>query len=280
VSDPLPGGPLVSAGWLHEHLGDVRVVDVRWYLDGRSGRQAYDGGHIPGAVWADLDHDLAAPAADLLGRHPLPAPEQFAATLSRLGIEHDDTVVAYDDASGSIAARLWWMLDAIGVRAAVLDGGLAAWEWPLSLDPVTPEPVDVVPRGWPEERFADADAVDRARTDPAQLLLDARPHARFTGEDASIDVRPGHIPGAVSAPWAGNVDALTGRMRPADELYTRFVGLRAGERHVVVSCGSGITACHDLLALRLAGFGDAALYTGSYSGWTSDPSRPIATGDA
>ena len=276
VSDP---GPLVSAAWLHDQLDAVRVVDARWYLDGRSGRAAYDAGHIPGAVWVDLDGELAGPGAALLGRHPLPAPEQFAAVLSRLGIEHGDTVVVYDDASGSIAARLWWMLDAIGVRAAVLDGGLDAWEWPLSLEPVTPEPVDVAPRGWPEERFADADAVDRARSDPGELLLDARAHGRFTGEEASVDARPGHIPGAVSAPWAGNVDPDTGRMRPAGELRARFADLGAGERHVVVSCGSGVTACHDLLALRLAGFEDAALYTASYSGWTSDPARPVATGE-
>jgi thiosulfate/3-mercaptopyruvate sulfurtransferase len=280
VSDAVPAGPLVSAGWLHDHLDDVRVVDVRWYIDGRSGRAAYDAGHIPGAVWADLDSDLAGPPAELLGRHPLPSPEQFAGALSRLGIGHDDVVVAYDDAFGAIAGRLWWLLDAIGVQSAVLDGGLAAWQWPLSLEAVVPEPVEVAPRGWPAERFADADEVERVRNDPDALLLDARAPGRFTGEEASVDARPGHIPGAVNAPWAGNVDPATGRMRSVEALRERFAELGARDRHVVISCGSGVTACHDLLALRLAGFADGALYTGSHSGWSSDPARPVAVGDA
>lgn len=273
-------GPLVGADWLHEHLGDVRIVDVRWYLDGRSGHDAFLGGHIPGAVWADLDNDLAAPGGDLLGRHPLPSPEQFAAALSRFGIAHDASVVVYDDASGSIAARLWWMLDAIGIAAAVLDGGLAVWTWPLSLEEHAPEPAELVPRGWPSERFADADEVDRVRGGDGSVLLDARATGRFTGEEASVDTRPGHIPGAVSAPWAGNVDPDTGRLLPAAELRHRFADLGVGgDRQVVVSCGSGVTACHDLLALRVAGFDDGALYTGSYSGWSSDPARPVAVGE-
>jgi thiosulfate/3-mercaptopyruvate sulfurtransferase len=274
-------GPLVSCDWLYDHVGDVRVVDARFYLDGRDAQAAYEAGHIPGAVRADLDRDLAGPPVEFLGRHPLPAPEQFAATLSRLGIAHDSDVVVYDDASGSIAGRLWWMLDAIGVQAAVLDGGIDAWPGPLSLEPVVPEPAEFAARGWPEERFAGADEVARAGSDPHELLLDARAHARFTGEESSpLDPRPGHIPGARSAPWAGNVDGESGRMLPVAELRARFADLGAEGRHVVVSCGSGVTACHDLLALRLAGFDDVALYTGSFSGWSSDPARPVAQGEA
>jgi thiosulfate/3-mercaptopyruvate sulfurtransferase len=278
VSDAPPlAGPLVDADWLHDHLAEVRVVDVRWYLDGRSGLEAYRGGHIPGAVFADLDTDLSGPPG-VLGRHPLPAPEQFAAVLARLGIAHDSTVVAYDDASGSIAARLWWMLDAIGVRAAVLDGGIAAWRHGLTTDVPVVAPARFEPRLWPEERFADAGEVDRLRRDPAAVLLDVRSEGRFRGEERSIDVRPGHIPGARSAPWQGNVDQETGRLRSPATLRDRFAALGAEGRHVVTMCGSGVTACQTLLALRLAGIDDAALYTGSYSGWTADPARPVAGG--
>jgi thiosulfate/3-mercaptopyruvate sulfurtransferase len=281
VSDaPSPDGPLVEADWLHEHLDEVVVVDVRWYLDGRSGLAAYRDGHIPGAVFADLDTDLSGLDEGVLGRHPLPAPEQFAAALSRLGIAHDSTVIAYDDASGSIAARLWWMLDAIGVRCAVLDGGIGAWGRPLSTDEPIVVPAEFEPRLWPEDRFADAAEVDRVRNDPSATLLDARSTGRFSGEESSIDRRPGHIPGARSAPWQANVDADTGAMLPAGALRERFAGLGAGAGHVVTTCGSGVTACHELLALRLAGIDDAALYTGSYSGWTADPARPVARGRA
>jgi thiosulfate/3-mercaptopyruvate sulfurtransferase len=276
-----PAGPLVDADWLHDNLDAVRVVDVRWYLDGRSGLEAYRAGHIPGAVRADLDHDLAGPAAPLLGRHPLPEPEQFARTMERLGISHDDTVIAYDDASGSIAGRLWWMLDAIGVRAAVLDGGLAAWRWPLSLEDVSPAPARFVARGWPVERFADVDEVDRIRHEGSGVaLIDARAFGRFTGEEASIDPRPGHIPGARSAPWSENVDPASGRLLPAGELRDRLEALGIGpDTRVVASCGSGVTACLDLLALRIAGVEDTALYTGSWSGWSSDPARPVGVGE-
>jgi thiosulfate/3-mercaptopyruvate sulfurtransferase len=282
VSEALgSNAPIVSATWLHDHLDQVRVVDVRWYLDGRSGLAAYRAGHLPGAVWADLDSDLAAPPAGLLGRHPLPSPEHFAAALGRLGISHDDAVVVYDDASGSIAGRLWWMLDAIGVAVAVLDGGIHQWTWPLSLEDVSPEPVEFAARGWPVERFVDADAVDRIRRDDSGIsLIDARAFARFTGEEASIDARPGHVPGARSAPWTENVDPDSGLLLPAAELRDRFAALGIGDgARVVATCGSGVTACHDLLALRVAGIDDGALYTGSWSGWSSDPARPVAVGE-
>jgi thiosulfate/3-mercaptopyruvate sulfurtransferase len=163
----------------------------------------------------------------------------------------------------------------------VLDGGLASWSWPLSLEEVSPEPVEVAARGWPVERFADADEVDRVRRDGSGAsLIDARAFRRFTGEEASIDARPGHVPGARSAPWTENVDPDTGTLLPAAELRDRFaaLGIAPGSR-VVASCGSGVTACHDLLALRVAGVDDAALYTGSWSGWSSDPARPIAVGE-
>lgn len=272
-----PDGPLVDAAWLREHLDEVRVVDVRWYLDGRSGHDAYLAGHIPGAVWADIDRDLAAPAGDLVGRHPLPAPEHFAAAMGRLGISNDDTVVAYDDASGSIAGRLWWMLDSLGVRAYVLDGGIATWTLPVERDDVRAAPVEFTARPWPADRFVDADEVDALRRE--HPLLDARTFGRFTGDEASVDRFPGHIPGARSAPWGENLDPETRRFLPADVLRRRYaaLGVEAGTRPVA-SCGSGVTACHVLLALRIAGFDGSALYTGSWSGWSSDPERPVALG--
>ena len=278
MSETLPDGPLVAAEWLREHLDDVRVVDVRWYLDGRSGRDAYLAGHVPGAVWADIDNDLAAPAAPLLGRHPLPAPADFAAAMGRLGIGDGDTVVAYDDVSGSIAGRLWWMLDAIGVRAYVLDGGIASWIGPLQRELAeTPATAVFTPRAWPPARFVSADEVDALRREAP--LLDARSFGRFTGDEPSVDAVPGHIPGARSAPWAENLDPQTGRFLPADQLRRRYaaLGVEEGVR-ALVSCGSGVSACHDLLALRIAGFDESALYTGSWSGWSSDSDRPVALG--
>jgi thiosulfate/3-mercaptopyruvate sulfurtransferase len=270
-------GPLVDADWLRDHLDEVRVVDVRWYLDGRSGLEAYRTGHVPGAVWADMDADLASDAAPGAGRHPLPTPADFAAALSRLGIADDDAVVVYDDASGSIAGRLWWMLDSIGVRAAVLDGGIATWRGELERVDATPAPAAFSARAWPARRYVDADEVERLRETTA--LLDARSFGRFTGDEPSLDAHPGHIPGARSAPWTENLEPETGRLLPAEILRRRFaaLGVEDGAR-TIATCGSGVTACHDLLALRVAGFDDTALFTGSWSGWSSDPDRPVARG--
>lgn len=269
-------GPLVSADWLVEHLAQVRVVDVRWYLDGRSGRAEYERGHIPGAVWLDIDADLSAPATPQDGRHPLPSAEQFAAALGGAGIAEGTPVVAYDDAGGSIAARLWWLLHVLGEPVAVLDGGLACWAGPLVSEPAEFPPVERAARPWPPERFVSADQL-AAGTDAARdaAVFDARTAARFAAGDPAIDPRPGHIPGAVSAPWAGNLGA-DGRFAAADQLRRRFAA--AAGRRAVAYCGSGITACHDLLAMHLAGFADTALYAGSWSQWGADPSRPAETG--
>jgi thiosulfate/3-mercaptopyruvate sulfurtransferase len=259
-------GPLVTGEWLAEHAANVRIVDARWYLDGRSGRAAYQGGHIPGAVWVDIDHDLSAPASPEAGRHPLPSPAAFAAALGRLGLAPGLPVVVYDDAGGSIAARLWWMLHVLGEPVAVLDGGLAAWPGDLTTDEPEPAPVERAAPPWPADRFADADAV--AAFDGA--VLDARTAHRYEHGD-DIDPRAGHIPGALSFPWAGNL-GLDGRFRSPDELRERFAELPGGG--VVAYCGSGVTACHDLLALELAGRADTALYPGSWSQWGADPRRP------
>jgi thiosulfate/3-mercaptopyruvate sulfurtransferase len=243
----------------------VRVVDERWYLDpSRSGRGEYDAGHIPGAVWLDIDADLSAPATARSGRHPLPSPEHFAAALARVGIASGTPVVAYDDAGGSTAARLWWLLHVLSEPVAVLDGGLAAWPGELSDELPHPTPVERAPRPWPADRFRTADQLAGA------WLVDARSAARYAHGDPAIDPRPGHIPGASSAPWTDNLDDA-GRFKSPAQLRAQY----PREVPVVAYCGSGVTACHDLLALQLAGVDDVALYPGSFSQWGADPSRPV-----
>ena len=273
--------PLVDARWLDAHAGEVRVVDSRWYLDRRSGRDAYESGHLPGAVWVDVDRDLAAPATPTAGRHPLPTPEHFAVVLSRLGVDHHTPVVVYDDAGGSIAARLWWMLRMLEHPAAVLDGGLGAWTGPIEHGWRFVDARLCAPRPWPSRRIADADDIDTLRVDPRALVLDARSSARFDNGDPKVDPRPGHVPGARSAPVAAN---LTRDARMLDEatLRARYRALGAADAEVIACyCGSGVTACHDLLALEIAGFGESTrLYPGSWSQWGADTTRPATTGSA
>jgi thiosulfate/3-mercaptopyruvate sulfurtransferase len=272
MASELPG-PLVTGEWLATHRDGVRIVDVRWYLNGPSGRDAYAAGHIPGAVWLDIDSELSDPATPADGRHPLPTPERFAAALGRAGIAPGTPVVAYDDAGGSVAARLWWLLHVLDEPVAVLDGGLAAWPGQLSTDSPRLAPVDRTPRPWPAERFVTADDVIAT----SGTVLDARTAARYAHGDENIDPRPGHIPGAHSAPWAGNL-ADTGHFHEPDELRARFADL--GEGPVIAYCGSGVTACHDLLALHVAGRDDLALYPGSWSQWGRDETRPARVGDS
>ncbi|MGH8909962.1 MAG: sulfurtransferase [Egibacteraceae bacterium] len=272
-------GPLVSAEWLAAHLGEVVVADVRWYLDGRSGREAYLAAHIPGAVFVDVDRDLADPPSPARGRHPLPDPHAFARAMGALGIGDGDPVVAYDDAGGSVAARLWWMLDVLGHPAAVLDGGLGSWTGGLQAgEPADRPPARFTARPWPAARLVEADDVERLRHDPRALVVDARAPERYTGAFEPLDPRPGHIPGARNAPWTGNLNPDTGRFHEPAALRERFAALGADQaEEVVVYCGSGVTACHDLLALRSARL-RAKLYPGSWSQWSSDPARPAATG--
>jgi thiosulfate/3-mercaptopyruvate sulfurtransferase len=266
--------PVVDAGWLAEHRDEVLVCDVRWYLDGRSGRAAYDAGHLPGAVFVDLDGVLAATASPTAGRHPLPAPDELASALGRLGLGEHRPVVAYDDAGGMVAARLVWMLRVLGQPAAVLDGGLAAWTGPLSVEPVELAPVErpVVP--WPTSAVAGADEVAR-HLQGGGVVIDARAPERYRGDSEPIDPRAGHIPGAVNLPFAGNLD--DGRFRPAEELRARYSEVGA-DAEAIVYCGSGVSACHDVLAMEQAGLGRPRLFVGSWSAWSADPGRPAATG--
>lgn len=277
-------GPLVDVEWLLEVMIDPRLVvaDVRWYPDG-SGRARFEEGHIPGAVFVDVDTDLASPKTTDSGRHPLPSPESFAEAMEKAGVGDETMVVAYDDAGGSNAARLWWMLSVTGHPAAVLDGGLQAWTRTLETGPSTPRPGGgrFTPRPWPEDRIVDAAAVDRFRRDPGAVVLDARASERYRGEKEPIDPVAGHIPGALNAPWSENVDPRTGRFRSPEELREQYRarGVEAG-REVVAYCGSGVTSCHDVLALELAGIRGAKLFVGSWSEWITDPSRPVAKGPA
>ncbi|TAM82919.1 MAG: sulfurtransferase, partial [Jatrophihabitans sp.] len=218
--------PLVSGAWLAGNLDRVRVVDVRWYLDrSRSGRAAYRGGHIPGAVWLDVDTDLSEPASASGGRHPLASPRRFASALGRAGIAAGTPVVAYDDASGSTAGRLWWMLHALGEPAAVLDGGIDAWPGGLTAEVPSFPAVSRVAVPWPAQRFVGAGevaaTVARTAGTAPRPVFDARAAERFSRGDPEVDPRPGHIPGALSAPWAGNVDE-SGRFLPPARLRDRF----------------------------------------------------------
>jgi thiosulfate/3-mercaptopyruvate sulfurtransferase len=231
-------------------------------------------------VFVDVDRDLAAPhgpGPSTAGRHPLPDPAAFAAAMSALGIGNDDIVVAYDDSGGVIAARLVWMLRAIGRPAALLDGGLRPDD-SLSTEPAGRPSATFDPRPWPADRIADlADAID-----PGNLVLDARNRDRYRGDVEPVDPRPGHIPGARNLPARENLTA-DGFVLPVAELRARFAALGIpgpdAAARVVSTCGSGVTACHTLLLLEHAGLGEGRLYPGSWSAYSSDPDLPAATGD-
>ncbi|CAL9309492.1 sulfurtransferase [Streptomyces sp. SudanB25_2051] len=273
--------PLVSAADLAAELASPQpggtglvLLDVRWELGGPPGRPAYEAGHIPGAVYVDLDTELAGPPGEG-GRHPLPDPEAFGAAMRAAGVSSGSRVVAYDGGQGWAAARAWWLLRWAGhADVRVLDGGLAAWRGELSTAVPEPVPGDFVPvpGGLPLLHADGAAAL--ARTG---LLLDARAGERYRGEVEPIDPVGGHIPGAVSAPTTENV-AADGRFLPAEALAARFKELGALDApEVGVYCGSGVSGAHEVLALETAGV-RAALYAGSWSDWTRDPSRPVATG--
>jgi thiosulfate/3-mercaptopyruvate sulfurtransferase len=279
-------GALVSTEWLDAHRrdADLRIVDVRWYLDPqRKGIDAYRAGHIAGAVFLDVDRDLAAPGGvrgGARGRHPWPAAEQVERVMGAIGVGPGTTVVAYDDQAGAIAARLWFLLHAYGHdRAAVLDGGIAKWQAEGRLvDTAEPRlsPASFKARPRPGLVLTK----DEVKARPAgALLLDARAPERYRGETEPIDPRAGHIPGAANAPFSGNLTSGPWpTLRSPDELRERYAALGAAEQEPIVYCGSGVTACHDLLALHVAGLG-GRLYAGSWSEWSSDPASPVETGE-
>ena len=277
---------LISSAELNQHLGqpDWAVVDCRFSLaDPARGRLAYEQAHIPGAIYAHLDEDLSGPIIPgQTGRHPLPAVDFVAQTLSRWGIDANVQVVAYDDSSGSIAARLWWLLRWLGHEAvAVLDGGWPRWQsegYPVRSGVESRAGRIFTPQPQPH-LLASAAEVLAVRNDPAYRLLDARSADRFRGENETLDPVAGHIPGAVSAPFADNL-APDGRFRSPEELQTRFQSLLGDvpPEQTIVYCGSGVTAAHNLLALVHAGRRDARLYAGSWSEWITNPNNPVETG--
>jgi len=262
----------------------VRIVDVRWYLDpARRGRDAWRASHIPGAVFLDVDADLSAPGGGRglpAGRHPWPSEAPFARAVGAAGIGPGVRVVAYDDASGSVAARLWYLLRAHGHDdVAVLDGGIGKWVAegrPVATDEPRVEPAVFTGRLRPGFVI---DKVAMVTGHRRRLVLDARAAERYRGDTEPIDPRAGHVPGARGAPWTGNVTAdPVPIFRSTADLRRRYEALGATGEEPIVYCGSGVTACHDLLALHLAGL-RGTLYAGSWSEWSSDPSLPVATGE-
>ena len=273
---------LVTAGELADRLARgerVSLLDVRWALGDDRGRERYLEGHLPGAVFVDLETELADPPSAAEGRHPLPSLQRLQSVARRWGIRNGDAVVAYDATGGLAAARAWWLLRWGGLTdVRLLDGGLDAWRATGGLcetGDVVPEPGDVTLTGdgMPVLSLKEAAALPSS----GGVLLDARAGERYRGEVEPVDPRAGHVPGALSAPTTGNLDA-DGRFRSAAELAARFGELGANpDATVGVYCGSGVTAAHEVAALAVAGI-DAALWPGSWSQWSADPTRPAALG--
>ena len=267
----------MNPAWVNAHLGqaELTVVDVRWYHgEPDGGRNAFIKGHIPQSVFLDLDEDLADRSDPTRGRHPLPDPSNFVQILARVGIGKRTRIVAYDDTSGSTAARLWWMLRWLGhEKVSVLDGGITRWEsegYPLEsgaavMPAQATEPLEPIAR---QEMVADRFLLNAAHSGEI-ILLDARAPERFRGEIEPIDFRAGHIPGAINTPFANNLtDKVPQVFRRPAELRAMFEKLGiTQDKQVVCYCGSGVTACHNILALEMIGFFNVHLYPGSWSEW-------------
>ena len=265
--------PFVDWNWCADNLGRFVLVDSRWYLDGSSGKDAYDAGHIPDAVFLDMDRWLSGPASKEAGRNPLPDPEVFAQGMRATGINDSDTVIAYDDAGGVIAARLVWMLRSTGRRAAILDGGLASYPGVLAKEVPQKQDGDFSARAWPQTLLAD---ITEASSDQFKVV-DARNRDRFDGRQDPVDPRPGHIPGAVNVPCRENLDS-SGKLLPPVRLRGNFerAGIVSAE-DTIAYCGSGVTACHNLLVLEHVGAGTGRLFVGGWSQYGHATDRPVAT---
>ena len=277
---------LITAELLAGELGnrDVRIVDCRFnLLQPEAGRQAYEEAHIPGAVYAHLDDDLAAAVTSTSGRHPLPDVAAIASFFANIGVDASTQVVVYDDASGAIAARAWWLLRWLGHNSvAVLDGGFGRWQaqglpTKTGTEAVLPKHFDASPH--PEMVFSTDEVLAAAESIAGLRLVDARDAARFCGEREPIDTVAGHIPGAVNLPCADNTRS-DGCWKDAAELRKMWSETlpELADAPFGVMCGSGVTACHLVLSSLIAGFGEPRVYVGSWSEWIRDPGRPVATG--
>lgn len=284
----MPYTTLISAAELSKHLKNTNwvILDCRHdLLNPEAGRSAYGAGHIPGTQFVHLDDDLsdksAGPNGEFRGRHPLPERNAFVETLRRLGINHGSQVIAYDAQGGMFAARLWWMLRWVGHEAAaVLDGGFQAWQeerLPISTEPASRPRGNVEPHA---SLVTTVSAGDIAANigQPARVIIDARAPDRFRGENETLDPIGGHIPGAKNRFFKDNLQP-DGRFKTPEQLRAEFNPLIDTPEASIMQCGSGVTACHNLLAMEVAGLRGAALYPGSWSEWCSNPSRPVATGD-
>ncbi|WP_077614842.1 sulfurtransferase [Caenibacillus caldisaponilyticus] len=270
--------PIVGQDWLAQRLGspNIVVVDCRFNMaDPEEGKREYERFHIPGAVYFDLEEDMSGPVTEHGGRHPLPDPKTFAEKLGERGIDHTKTVIAYDDQNGAMAARFWWLLGYLGhPNVAVLDEGFSAWVkkgLPVSNDKPIPVRTQFIPNIQHDWVVPMIGVKTRA---PEEVLVDARSPERYRGEKETIDRKAGHIPGAENWFWEDNL--RDGKWRSAEELKERFRPLM--HKPVTVYCGSGVTACANILAMKRAGLKNIKLYPGSWSDWISYPDNPIATG--
>jgi thiosulfate/3-mercaptopyruvate sulfurtransferase len=282
----MPFATLVSVDQLQDHLEDPawRVIDVRHDLmDAEAGPRAYTAGHIPGAVFAHTDHDLSGAKNGRNGRHPLPGRADVVQAFRRWGVNDDTQVVAYDANGGNFAVRLWWLARWLGhTRVAILDGG---WpRWVAKTGRSSAEPAAVAPGLFTDRSspmpLAVADDVARNLVTRERLVLDARTPERYRGEQEPIDPVAGHIPGAINRPWQRNLEADQTFKSP-QALRREFEAALGSTppARVIHQCGSGVTACHNILAMEIAGLAGSALYAGSWSEWIADPARPVATGD-